>query len=125
MPKVFAGPANPKLAADGKTTYLAPVHADAVFTGNKQGVRIVDITDGTSNTVLLVDTDDAAAVVWTKPDGLKLDPKDPHKGLSARWGGMYVLLLADGGVPSGPKKTDNRPLWAPSPRTGGEVVTLP
>src|SRR5262249_50676803 len=33
MPIVFANPYNPMLAADGKTTYLAPVHKDAVFTG--------------------------------------------------------------------------------------------
>ena len=39
MPKVFANPAVPKLAADGKTTFLASVHPDAVFTGDKQGVR--------------------------------------------------------------------------------------
>jgi hypothetical protein len=125
MPKVFANPAVPKLAADGKTTILAPVHKDAVFTGDKQGVRVVDITDGTSATVLLVDADESAAVVWTKPDDLKLDPKDPHKGLSARWEGAYLLLFADGSVHFVAKTIDNTTLWALFTRNGGEAVNVP
>src|SRR5262249_15157914 len=125
MPKVFAGPANPKLAADGKTTYLAPVHADAVFTGDKQGLRIVDVLDGTSVTVLLVDADAAAAVVWTKPDDLKVDPKAPRKGLAARPGDKYLLGMADGSVYFAPKKIDDTTLWAIFTRNGGETVNLP
>src|SRR3954451_7149194 len=98
MPKGLATDTHPKLAADGKTTYLAPVHKEAIFTGDPQGLRIANITDGTSNTVLLADAADANAVTWTKPDDLKLDPKDPAKGLGTRFGDYYLFLFADGSV---------------------------
>src|SRR5262249_43046085 len=112
MPKVFASPADPKLAADGKTTFLGPLHKDAFFTGGKQGIRIFNITDGTSNTVMLVDADESAAVVWTKPDDLKLDPKDPHKGLSPRHSEQFLFLFADGSVRQVAKTVDKNTLWA-------------
>ena len=46
-----------------------------MFPGPK-GVRIADVTDGTSNTILFVEADDDHAVVWTAPDDLAYDPKD-------------------------------------------------
>ena len=53
MPKVYANPFAPKLAAEGKTTYLAPVHKDAIFTGAAEGMLFTEIKDGSSQTVLL------------------------------------------------------------------------
>ena len=125
MPKVFANPTNPKLAADGKTTYLAPVHPRAIFTGDVQGSRFADITDGTSNTILLVDVDDADAVIWTRPDDLKLDPKNPAKSLSARFGDKYLFLFADGSVQSISKKIDKEMLNALFTKAGNEIIKLP
>jgi prepilin-type processing-associated H-X9-DG protein len=125
MPKVFANPYNPKLAADGKTTYLAPLHKEALFCGDNIGLKNFQITDGTSNSVMLVDVDDASAVVWTKPDDLKLDPKNPHKSLSARHGDKFLFLFADGHVEAVTKKIDKDTLWAIFTIAGGEVVQLP
>ncbi len=126
MPRVFANPAaSPKLAADGKTTYVAPVHSTAIFTGDLQGSRMVEIADGTSLTVLLVDVNDADAVIWTKPDDLKLDPKNPANCLSTRLGESYLFLFADGSVRFVPKKIDKDTLNAIFTKAGGEVVNLP
>ena len=122
---MFANPAAPKLAADGKTTYLAPVHSTAIFTGDIQGSRIADITDGTANTILLVDVDDTDAVIWTKPDDLKLDPKNPATSLSTRHDNRYLFLFADGSVQLIPKKIDKATLNAIFTKAGGEVVNLP
>ncbi len=88
MPAVFGSPTNPKLAADGKTTYLAPV-GDATMFPAGRGVSIAEVTDGTSNTILFVDASDDSAVVWTKPEDLTYDPKAPAKGLGFRYPGPH------------------------------------
>jgi hypothetical protein len=110
MPKVYANPYNPKLAADGKMTILAPVHKDALFTGEPKNARFPNPLP--TCTILLVDVTDDAVVIWTKPDDLKLDPKAPHKGLSARHGDKYTFLYADSSVHVVPKTIDNKSLWA-------------
>ena len=125
MPKVFATPTNPQLSAMGKTTYVVPVHATAIFTGDMQGSRIADITDGTANTIMVADVDDADAVIWTKPDDLKLDPKNPAKSLSTRFGDKYLFLFADGSVQSISKKIDKEMLNAIFTKAGGEVIKVP
>jgi hypothetical protein len=125
MPKVFANPDSPKLAADGKTTYLLPVHKEAVFTGDKTGISIARIKDGASNSLMLVDAADDAAVIWTKPDDLKLDPKAPAKGLAARHKDSYLVLFADGQVKLLPKKIDNDALWLLFMSASGKPKNVP
>jgi hypothetical protein len=73
----------------------------------------------------LADVDDEAAVIWTKPDDLKLDPKNPAKNLSAQHGERYMFLFADASVHFIPKKIDKEKLNAFFTKSGGEVVNLP
>jgi len=97
MPDVFRGP-NPRLNEQGKTVYLAPVGKDVAFTGNATGRRMpAEFLDGTSNTILFVEADDAHAVEWTRPEDLKVDLDKPHAGLGQRWG-RFVVATADGYV---------------------------
>ena len=58
----------------GKTTYLVPT-ADGTAFGGKEGLTIANITDGTSNTIMIVEAAPEKAVIWTKPDDLKVDLK--------------------------------------------------
>ena len=123
MPAVFRSPTNPKLAADGKTTYLAPV-GDATMFPAGRGVRIAEVTDGTSNTILFVDADDDSAVVWTKPEDLTYDPKAPAKSLGFRYPGALVVFV-DGSTHLIPKTVEKATLQGLFTRNGGEVVTPP
>jgi hypothetical protein len=125
MPKVFMSSENAKLAEEGRTTYLGVAHKSAMFTGDKNGVRITDVTDGTANTIFIVDADDKEAVIWTKPDDLKLDPKDPKKGISARFAKGFLAALVDGEVRMLPHTISMETLNALFTRNGGEVVEIP
>jgi hypothetical protein len=121
MPKTYASPASKKL--DGHTTYLVPVGKETVFTGDPKGLKINDITDGTSNTIFLVEANDDSAVIWTKPDDLVVDPKDPLKGLIGHYPQGFVAGFADGSVRFISKSVDLKNLWAMFTRNGGETIS--
>jgi Protein of unknown function (DUF1559) len=121
MPAVFRSSADPKLIADGKTTYLAPVGEATMFTGAK-GVRISEVTDGTSNTIFLVDANDDHAVVWTKPEDLDYDAKTPMKGLGGRYHAGFLAAMADGSLRLVNTGVSNTTLQAAFTRNGGEVL---
>ena len=97
----------PKAAAKGKK---APV-------GN--GFR--DITDGTSNTVMVVEASDAKSVIWTKPDDFVPDTKVPAKGLQGLWRNGYLVLFCDGSVLFLSNRIDPKVLKAIYTRSGGEA----
>src|SRR5207248_1536085 len=77
MPAIYRCPSM-KWSLKNKTTYLGLVNESAMFTGGPEGVPIKDVEDGTSNTIFIVDADDDHAVIWTKPEDLKYDPKNPR-----------------------------------------------
>jgi hypothetical protein len=66
-----------------KTRYLVPVGENTVFPANGQKVTLAEIgtKNGTSNTIAIVEAATTSAVIWTKPDDLVIDFKQPHKGL--------------------------------------------
>ena len=124
MPAVFRSTADPKLADEGKTTLLAPV-GDATMFPAGRGVRIAEVTDGTSATILFVQADDDYAAVWTKPDDLSYDAKDPWKGLADRFPDGFLAAFADGEVRFVPRSIGKDMLRALFTRSGGEAVTPP
>jgi hypothetical protein len=98
MPDVYQGP-NRKLNREGKTNYLLPVGKEAAFKDGPEGPRMPqDFSDGTSNTIVLVEADDAHAVPWTKPEDLKIDPEQPQRGLGGHFNGGFVAGIGDGTV---------------------------
>ncbi|HEV3145447.1 MAG TPA: hypothetical protein VGZ47_16260, partial [Gemmataceae bacterium] len=81
MPRIYQG-SNKKLNAEGKTSFLAPVGKETIWSPTWEQMRIpASFPDGTSNTIIFVLGNDDSAVIWTKPDDLNFDPAKPHKGL--------------------------------------------
>jgi hypothetical protein len=121
MPDVFRGPSR-RLRGEGKTVYLAPVGKDTAFTGGAGGRRFpTEFTDGTSNTILIVQADEAHAVEWTRPEDLKIDLDSPAAGLDGS-SGAYVVGLADGTVHHVKPTISKETLRAAFTANGGEVL---
>jgi hypothetical protein len=120
MPAVYRGMLS-KVGREGKTVYLAPLGKETMFPGTT-GVRISDVTDGTSNTIFLVEADDAHAVEWTRPEDMKIDPQDPARGLERGHPGGLLFLFVDASVQRFPETIRPAALWALFTRNGGEAV---
>jgi hypothetical protein len=87
--QVFTGPEAPFLRSkngsfNGFSYYLGP--------------RFRDFSDGSSNTMLVVEADESKAVPWTKPDDLEFDPNDPLGTMGFSGDETFSFLLADGAV---------------------------
>ena len=125
MPAVFASPDLPAdLRAKGMTTYVVPVGPGTIFNGT-EGTALASIIDGTSNTVIVVEAVPAKALVWTKPEDLAIDPKDPRAGLSGQAGGGFNALMADGSVRRIQDSLDPQLLNRLFQRNDGKSVTAP
>ncbi|HET6325006.1 MAG TPA: DUF1559 domain-containing protein [Planctomycetaceae bacterium] len=123
MPAVYR-PADAKLAAQGRTRFVAPVGDKLITTKSGKATKIADITDGLSNSILLVEADDAHAVVWTKPDDLDVDLAKPLAGLAIRPPGGLLMLMADGSVQFLRASTKPTTLAALFTRAGKEDASL-
>ena len=94
MPNVY------RIAAElppGKTCVVLPIGAETAWPDGR-GRVIREFTDGTSNTILIVEADDEHAVVWTQPADLAYDPANPAAGLGGHFGKGFVTGSADSAV---------------------------
>lgn len=93
MPEVFKSE-SPALNLDGKTRFLLPVADETPWHG-RLGTPIREITDGTSNTIMVLQAGPDRAVTWTQPEDLPIDWENVRAGLDGS-GGTFAATLCDG-----------------------------
>ncbi len=106
----------------GHTVYVAPVNEETLLRKDELS-KFSEVTDGLSNTIMLVEASEEAAVPWTKPDDLDIDPANPlNKLKSAATPGIFQAVFGDGSVRAISVTVDPRVLNALFTRAGGEVI---
>lgn len=126
MPDVYAVPGS-SVAKEGKTGFLFPILPDGsgVTTGTKDGIQIQELTDGTSNTAMIVAADEKHSVIWTKPGDLLIDPDKPLDGLFVDPRGAFFVLIGDGSVHGFPGDMDPKMWLKILMRADGTPVIFP
>jgi RNA polymerase sigma factor (sigma-70 family) len=94
MPAIYALP-GVKMKEGGTTVYQVFVGKKALFDEGKK-LTIANITDGTSNTVMIAEA--ATAVPWTKPEDIPFGDKDPRTQIGGWHGAFAQVALCDGSV---------------------------
>jgi prepilin-type processing-associated H-X9-DG protein len=129
-------PHNKALLQEMPATYLCPSRSNVapntstyrVFTGKGalfeegQAIGFVAVTDGTSNTLMVTEADEA--VPWTKPDDLTFDPAAAASlcGAGSNHPGGFNASMADGSVRFFKMSINLNVFRALITRGGGEVI---
>jgi hypothetical protein len=108
-------------------TFTSPKRAEGgrgwLEDGNPKGVSIASITDGTSNTFMVVEA--AEAVPWAKPDDLPFDAKNALPRLGGP-SGSFAALFGDGSTRTFRRSALNdATLRGAITINGGEAINLP
>ena len=121
MPKVYSA-ADLSNAMDGRTRYLAPLTRNSTMGTPGAPLTFNKITDGTSNTIWMVEVSEKQALVWTKPEDILVDPKDPLRGIASPGSDRFQASRLDGSVGEISSKIKPETANALFSINGGEVI---
>lgn len=89
--------------------------------GGEEPTRFGKITDGMSNTIMVVQGGPDKADIWTKPSGIEFNPEDPKAALG-KLAETFRILFFDGAVREISSEIDDATLNRLIQHADGEVV---
>ena len=101
-----------------------PEGPSALFDTSGVGVTFGMITDGSSNTIAVLEVDAAAAVEWTRPADWEFDPLDPTRDLGNVNFGTITVGFVDGSTHQLPDDIDPEDMKALITRDAGDQATV-
>ncbi len=121
MPAAFACPLSEGRKGWAEmSTYQVIVGPQTMFTGGPAGVRRDDVTDGTADTILVVETNDLAP--WTAPHNMAFSSASSLGTCGSGHPGGLHAAMADGTIRFIKSTIDPGVLWSLMTRDGGEVI---
>lgn len=121
MPPVLQSPGDLP-AGEGLTRFVVPLTERSVMGRRGPPVTFRDIIDGTSNTLWLVEADPSHAVIWTKPEDLPIQEKDPVGSIIDAGTPGFWSSMADGSARYLSREIDSNVLNQLLTIDGGEVI---
>jgi RNA polymerase sigma factor (sigma-70 family) len=122
MPQIYA-PVKVKTKEKYETFYQAFAGKGTVFEPGEK-IRFVDIPDGMSNTIMIVEAGDP--VPWTKPEDLPFDSEKPLPKLGGEFPDVMNAAFCDGSVHAlDKKKIDDKLLRLLILRNSGQPKSPP
>lgn len=124
MPAIYDSPGREE-REPGTTTYVAVVGENLLFDGTGSGVRMSEVTDGLSFTVMLADANDDHAVIWSKPADVPYNPETIRSVMLGRHGtdgADGMVAMADGALRIIKPSVDSATLERALRRNDGEPL---
>jgi prepilin-type processing-associated H-X9-DG protein len=118
LPQIYSCAAS-QPGATTTTNYAVLVGPRMIFTGGPVGVKIEEITDDTSNTIMVVEVTELAP--WTAPNDLSETSASAFVGAGSKHPGGMNALFADGSIRFIKRTISPGRLWSLMTRDGGEV----
>jgi|GEM_PF-3101795 len=118
MPRIYAHPE----VENGQTVFKIFVGDETAFLpeASRRGLSLGNLRDGSSNTVMVVETSSDNAVPWTQPSDINFGPNDPKAGLGHGLLDNFSISFFDGSVAKVSNTISDSDLAAIVTREGGE-----